>query len=57
MADRGMDHANVDVNNSTAGKREEEAEARPVKVEMDGDVQDENYFFESDHHLLRSNHE
>lgn len=52
-----MEQANIEVNNSTAGKREEEAGARPVKVEMDGDLKDENYFFESDHHLLRSNHE
>ena len=52
-----MDQANIEVNNSTAGKREEEAEARPVKVEMNGDAQDVNYYFESDHHLLRSNHE
>lgn len=48
---------NIQVNRSNEGKTEEEAGIDLVGSEVHGDVHDDNYFFESDHHLLRSNQE
>ena len=42
---------------SSEGKIEEEADAELLGSEMHGNVHEDDYFFESDHHLLRSNQE
>lgn len=48
---------NIQVNRSNEGTTEEEAGIDLVGSEVHCDVHDDNYFFESDHHLLRSNQE